>query len=231
MLTHSIQYKILPVVVVGCVVTDVTIDVVVPKYRLKIWSQYKYRMSDGKQICCFFFFLIFGLILLSIKTKYSKRRPFHDTCNSTIYNYWLHMKWTSNGVNPRVVVLLRIVAWRNTTSRGLKTGCWPYMNMNFLDNRPMNFPNQLGSIWNSALQRRWLKTNILSSRFLCVLPINIKCINFLEDNSMNIPIKLGSNWPQWFQRRFKTDNTLFDIFGLLVFFNVIPINKDIFNIL
>ena len=76
------------------------------------------------------FFYIFGLILLCIKTKYSKKRPFHDTCNSTIYNYWLHMKWTSNVVNPRVVVLLRVVAWRNTTSRGLKTGCWPYMNMN-----------------------------------------------------------------------------------------------------
>jgi hypothetical protein len=56
-MTHSIQYKILPVVVVGCVVTNVTMDVVVPKYRLKIWSQYKYLMSDGKQICFFFFFL------------------------------------------------------------------------------------------------------------------------------------------------------------------------------
>lgn len=105
------------------------------------------------------FFYIFGLILLCIKTKYSKKRPFHDTCNSTIYNYWLHMKWTSNVVNPRVVVLLRVVAWRNTTSRGLKTGCWPYMNMNFLDNYPMNIPNQFGSNWNSALQRRWLKTD------------------------------------------------------------------------
>lgn len=40
--THYWIYKILPVVVVGCVVTDVTIiGVVVPKYRLKIWSQYK----------------------------------------------------------------------------------------------------------------------------------------------------------------------------------------------